>query len=427
MIRSENGIRFKIIFPLVIMIACFMALITYGVLYIQGIYLNKEIEKNAEGIQKLFDHLLEEEAKILIAQLDFISNDPELIQAWDSKNRDQLYSMAAPIFQRINTFNVTHFYFVQRDQTCFLRVHAPEEYGDVINRYTMKKAVSTSQIAYGIELGIFGTFTLRVVYPWVQNDKLLGYLELGEEIDHLTPKLRDISATDLILTINKSNLLKENWQTGIRFLGYNDNWETFDKFVVIDKTVAHFSADIKNIVRQSHVDSQNIVDQDRRLHITATPLIDASEMVVGNIFSIYDFTNQSRKANNALTVIVLVELIFSIILFIFYYIYAGRIDRQIQAYANNLEHLVERRTSELKQAFERIKVLSGLLPICSSCKKIRDDRGHWKQIEHYIAEHSEANFTHGICPICLKKHYAEFYEDLDELGPDNEPEESSDQ
>jgi PAS domain S-box-containing protein len=62
-------------------------------------------------------------------------------------------------------------------------------------------------------------------------------------------------------------------------------------------------------------------------------------------------------------------------------------------------------------ALSKIKMLSGMLPICSSCKKIRDDRGYWNQIESYICTHSEAEFTHGLCPECAALAYSE----LDEL------------
>jgi len=55
----------------------------------------------------------------------------------------------------------------------------------------------------------------------------------------------------------------------------------------------------------------------------------------------------------------------------------------------------------------RVKQLSGLLPICASCKKIRDDQGYWTQIEAYIRDRSEAEFSHGICPECAKKLYPE--------------------
>jgi PleD family two-component response regulator len=60
---------------------------------------------------------------------------------------------------------------------------------------------------------------------------------------------------------------------------------------------------------------------------------------------------------------------------------------------------------ELQEALAKVKTLSGLLPICSSCKKIRDDKGYWNQIETYIRQRSEADFTHGICPTCAMKLY----------------------
>ena len=65
----------------------------------------------------------------------------------------------------------------------------------------------------------------------------------------------------------------------------------------------------------------------------------------------------------------------------------------------------EKLISELQEALAKVKTLSGLLPICSSCKKIRDDKGYWKQIETYIRQHSEADFTHSICPKCAKMLY----------------------
>ena len=67
-----------------------------------------------------------------------------------------------------------------------------------------------------------------------------------------------------------------------------------------------------------------------------------------------------------------------------------------------------RYVEELQEALKEVKQLSGLLPICSHCKQIRDDKGYWNQIESYIGAHSEAEFSHGICPDCAKKLYPEF-------------------
>lgn len=66
---------------------------------------------------------------------------------------------------------------------------------------------------------------------------------------------------------------------------------------------------------------------------------------------------------------------------------------------------------ELTEALSEVKTLSGLLPICASCKKIRDDKGYWNQIEVYIRKHSGAEFSHGICPECARKLYPEIFKD----------------
>jgi PAS domain S-box-containing protein len=68
----------------------------------------------------------------------------------------------------------------------------------------------------------------------------------------------------------------------------------------------------------------------------------------------------------------------------------------------------EKLVHELQEALAKVKTLSGMLPICASCKKIRDDKGYWNQIESYIRDHSEAEFSHGICPDCMKKLYPDF-------------------
>jgi PleD family two-component response regulator len=65
----------------------------------------------------------------------------------------------------------------------------------------------------------------------------------------------------------------------------------------------------------------------------------------------------------------------------------------------------EKLIAELQQALAKVKTLSGLIPICSSCKKIRDDKGYWNQIETYIRQRSDADFTHSICPKCAKMLY----------------------
>jgi hypothetical protein len=80
-------------------------------------------------------------------------------------------------------------------------------------------------------------------------------------------------------------------------------------------------------------------------------------------------------------------------------------EEALRRHQDQLEGLVEQRTADLQRALASVKQLSGFLPICASCKKIRDDKGYWNQIEAYIRDHSEVEFTHGVCPDCSRTLY----------------------
>ncbi len=73
-----------------------------------------------------------------------------------------------------------------------------------------------------------------------------------------------------------------------------------------------------------------------------------------------------------------------------------------------LEMEKENLIAGLKEALDKIKTLKGIIPICASCKKIRNDEGYWNDVERYIKDHSEAEFSHGICPQCAHRLYHEF-------------------
>jgi len=89
------------------------------------------------------------------------------------------------------------------------------------------------------------------------------------------------------------------------------------------------------------------------------------------------------------------------------------LDLLFSTYENSLQQKreLERVNRKLKEALDTINTLHGILPICSNCKKIRDDKGSWRQMEAYIGEHSDIQFSHGICPECANKLYPELFED----------------
>lgn len=94
----------------------------------------------------------------------------------------------------------------------------------------------------------------------------------------------------------------------------------------------------------------------------------------------------------------------------------AEMDRAItiaRARFNDLQEICQL-NNKLKKALAEIKTLKGIIPICSYCKNIRDDKGFWNQVDVYVKEHSNAEFSHGVCPECLKEHYSMFLEDIED-------------
>jgi response regulator RpfG family c-di-GMP phosphodiesterase len=85
-----------------------------------------------------------------------------------------------------------------------------------------------------------------------------------------------------------------------------------------------------------------------------------------------------------------------------------RVRLKVAARIVTLQQRLASRVIELQQALSQVRQLSGLLPICSYCKRIRNDGNYWQQIETFVAQHSEAEFSHGICPECLERARADF-------------------
>lgn len=100
------------------------------------------------------------------------------------------------------------------------------------------------------------------------------------------------------------------------------------------------------------------------------------------------------------------------------YLVKGRLEHD--TLLRSIRHSIERQKllSQLEAGMKEIKTLKGLIPVCASCGKIRDDKDYWTRWEKYIEEHTDAAFTHGICPDCLKKDYPKLFEEIREEAPE---------
>jgi hypothetical protein len=113
------------------------------------------------------------------------------------------------------------------------------------------------------------------------------------------------------------------------------------------------------------------------------------------------FSNQHEIWKSGELISAFIVLLFTFLLFSFRQWYRVRI----------IKNKLLEKNKKLQKVLSKIKQLKGIIPICSSCKKIRDDKGFWHQVEVYFCDHTEAEFSHGICPHCTRRLYPELFEE----------------
>jgi diguanylate cyclase (GGDEF)-like protein/PAS domain S-box-containing protein len=254
-------------------------------------------------IEAEFKHALGQDAEMLRAALSAISRDARLIEAFEQRDRDRLLALVAPTYADLNTHNrVTHFYFHGPDRVNFLRVHQPPRHGDTIDRFTALGAERTGLPTWGVELGPLGTFTLRFVVPWQTDDRLIGYLELGEEIDHVLANLREQFGVELFAFIDKSYLDRTGWESGMRMLGRTFEWDALPNVVLASETDTELPLDLLDPTGPTG--AADSLEHDGRTHaLFRFPLVDAGDRRVAHLVTALDTT--ARREDLASTILII--------------------------------------------------------------------------------------------------------------------------
>ncbi|MBW2459082.1 MAG: hypothetical protein JRI68_31570, partial [Deltaproteobacteria bacterium] len=182
--------------------------------------------------------VLTDQAQALAALEELLADDVHLRDALRRRDREALLLACEGVFSRLrDQHGITHFYFHRPDRVNLLRVHAPDRHGDLIGRLTAREAERTGKTASGIELGPLGTFTLRVVRPVFDDAGLIGYLELGKEIEEILGNLHTRLGVELAVTIHKGAVDRSRWEAGMQMLGRAADWDYFPADVLIYSTV----------------------------------------------------------------------------------------------------------------------------------------------------------------------------------------------
>ena len=266
-----------------------------------------------------FTSVLENETQKLSVALDLLMNDKQAKQYFINQQIDSLYTHSKPVFELLrNNYDITHTYYImpEPDKTCFLRMHNPAKNNDTITRITYKNAIETKTFASGLELGKTA-FALRVVHPYFNNNnQLIGYMEVGEEIDHFFDIMKSETGNDFVVTVEKKFLNEDKWKSAQEINKSMTNWNHLTNDVILTQTTNNIS--IKNISVTDIPKNRKIIKTnfkiDKKIFIVGLfPLYDAGNRKVGAIY----FTHDITKIYNDLKISTLKMLaIFIIVLFI---------------------------------------------------------------------------------------------------------------
>lgn len=308
---KPNADAFKRIILGLFAFALFIMLVTFAtsMWLIQQRDMNDRLETLRSSVDTSYHDAVKGQADMLAATLTAISADPRYAKPFLANDRAGLLALAQPLYKKLRQGqDITHLYFIRTDRTVFLRGHLPHNFDDLVNRYTLRQAESNGRVSSGIELGKTGTFTLRVVMPWKQDGKLIGYIELGKELESVVAQVAGELGADIAVVIDKSRLKRADWEEGMRLLNRYADWEQFPHDVlvgsnlpVLPRGIARRLPDWRKI-RPETLEPVPTADG-KRLLLTFLPLRDAGGDEVGAIFTILD---SSRKINEITRTLLLV-------------------------------------------------------------------------------------------------------------------------
>ncbi|MDH5191463.1 MAG: ATP-binding protein [Gammaproteobacteria bacterium] len=333
----EEKIKARIFVPVILALVSVALVSIFSYYQLQSKQIDNDIHWRIHGVDAAYKKALENETATLDGLIGFLLSDKDIQAAWLSRDRQRLYQQVLPAYKRLFIDNkITHFYFIEKDKVCFLREHNKSRYGDVINRFTLDRAIATNKKASGVELGPLGTFTLRVVHPWYINGELTGYLELGIEITHITPQLRKLFGVELFVLVKKEYLERKKWEEGRRMLNQEQDWDRYNDFVVVESSISEKKIAVE--AYQKHIEAQkkNIYSSDahdletvgRIYRAGFSPLIDAGNRDVGEFITLADVTTLKTRLWKTTTQTIMISFFILVALIGSFYFYISRLERR---------------------------------------------------------------------------------------------------
>lgn len=338
--RHPKRVKAKFIGPFALVLAFLMCVFAIAIYGVETRIRDQDLRERSNAVANLFAQKLDHDASLMIATMHAMMSNQALENAFRRGNRAELARLGGPLFSALrNDHQITHMYLTRPDLVNLYRFHSPDEFGDTIDRTTTRQARDTQAAAHGIELGPLGTLTLRLVIPWKRADELIGYLEIGEEIDDLIDGVQRSLSVDLLVLVSKHHVEQTQWQRGQAMMQRTGDWSRFASHAVLAQTSERLpdALDDHRLAQLLAGHSTEIRDHGRSLHLATVPLEDAGKRHIGNLVVIRDITDLESAFQWSFISVVLISLLVAGGVLAIFYFALDRVERDYQR-QHDLEH-----------------------------------------------------------------------------------------
>lgn len=295
------SLKTSILIPLVLVLVTLISGFTYAYIHQEKMATQKHIGDQFLSAKNALKSAVQIETEKLSATLMGITANQELKHAMMAGDQDALLKQSSTLFNTLREkYHITHFYFHRPDRVNFLRIHQPNRHGDMINRFSALQAEATGEPASALETGPLGLFTLRVVSPWYENKKLIGYVELGEEIEHIYRHIKNVVDIDLFVIINKKILSRAGWETGMKILKRKAEWDLLPTSVIAFSTMPDSNNLINHFMESDSLGQITVEGEkkERTFKTYSLPLskVGQDQQEIGSMFFLRDITDIKEKS-----------------------------------------------------------------------------------------------------------------------------------
>jgi signal transduction histidine kinase len=332
-VRKPRRVKAAFIGPIALALTLVMCVFAVAIYLVEASVRDRDLAERSAAAAKLFEQKLGKDANLMRAVVRAMTTNRTLEKAFRDRDRASLARQTGPLFETLRAeHRITHLYFTGDDLINLYRVHSPDEFGDEIDRITMHKARDQAAAVSGLELGPLGTLTLRMVVPWRHNGKVFGYLEIGEEVEHLIDEIRDSLTVDLAVLVDKKFLRPEQWQRGLGMMQRKGDWERFTTHVALAQTSEQLPTAFDGQMLGGLLAGRNAVIEDggRALHLAPVPLTDAGGRHIGELVVIRDIAALQATFRRSIATVTLLSLLVAAGVLGIFYVALDRVERDYQ-------------------------------------------------------------------------------------------------